>query len=69
MKENTEPRLLRAKCCYGHLGGVLGDRLFGRMVELGWFEATSQPKEYMLTPAGIEHLSSLGVDFYERGKN
>lgn len=27
-----------AKSCYGHLGGTLGNRLFARLIELGWFE-------------------------------
>lgn len=64
-----EPELLDVKCCYGHLGGMLGDRLFDRMLELGWFRRNeNMPKSFSLTELGIEKFKKLGVDLYKRGK-
>lgn len=60
-------KLLTAKCCFGHLGGTLGNRLFERLMTLGWFEPKAdEPKHYDLTQHGIEELIRLGVDPYYR---
>lgn len=62
-----ENRPLMAKCCFGHLGGTLGNRLFERMLALGWFEPKpEEPKHYTLTERGIAELIKLGVDPYRR---
>ena len=64
-----EKKALTAKCCFEHLGGTLGCRLFARMQELGWFEPTGDnPRHYTLTRAGIEGLIKFGVDPYERSR-
>lgn len=52
----------KARTCYGHLGGKIGNRLFERLVELNWF----QPEEgrstvYVLTEKGHKELAKLGV--------
>ncbi len=61
------PRILKGRSCYGHLGGTLGDRLFARLVELGWFERDGDKTTvYSLTERGREALFELGVDIYER---
>ncbi|MDF2869711.1 MAG: YdfF [Anaerocolumna sp.] len=60
---------LKAKCCYEHLGGTLGNRLFHQLVELGWFEQNvNTPKEYEITELGMQELIKLGVDPFERSK-
>lgn len=54
---------LVAKTCYGHLGGKLGDMLFQRLVEMGWFAPGSRSASiYNITPKGCQELSKLGVD-------
>lgn len=59
--------LLTAKCCYEHLGGTLGKRLFSRLFELGWFETDKeQPRHYQLTQLGMEEFLRLGIDPFER---
>lgn len=61
---------LTAKCCYEHLGGTLGNRLFYRMVELGWVrQDEDNPKHYALTGLGVEQFLKLGVDPYSRRKS
>jgi hypothetical protein len=63
----SEDRTLAAKCCYSHLGGTLGSRLFQRMLELGWFEPQADdPKHYALTRRGVEKFIEFGVDPYDR---
>lgn len=59
---------LNAKPCYGHLGGILGNRLFTRMVELGWMERNGDLGPYSLTELGISEFTKLGVDIYEKRK-
>lgn len=57
--------MLLAKPCYGHLGGTLGNRVFSRLIELGWFEADLEnSRSYSITPKGREELERLGVDIY-----
>jgi hypothetical protein len=58
---------LKARSCYGHLGGTLGERLFTRLLELKWFEQEEgKTTVYKVTPLGEEKLSELGVDIYEK---
>jgi hypothetical protein len=66
----NDKTVLTAKCCFGHLGGTLGNRLFDRMAELGWLEPTEEnPKHYALTELGINEFLKLGVDPYSRRPN
>lgn len=54
---------LKGRSCYGHLGGTLGDRLFERLIALGWFEREEgKSTVYSVTPLGAEKLAELGVD-------
>ena len=63
----SENKLLTAKCCFGHLGGTLGNRLFERMLTLGWFEPEEDdPKHFLLMERGIAEMIKLGVDPYHR---
>lgn len=58
---------LKGRSCYGHLGGTLGNRLFERLIELGWFERDREKvTTYKVTLLGEEKLTELGVDFYEK---
>jgi hypothetical protein len=58
---------LKARSCYGHLGGTLGERLFTRLLELKWFEREEgKTTVYKVTPLGEEKLPELGVDIYEK---
>ncbi|HEX2945869.1 MAG TPA: hypothetical protein VHT96_07920 [Clostridia bacterium] len=66
MNEKT-PRIIKAKSCFGHIGGTLGDRLFNRLLELGWFEKDEDKVTvYSLTELGKQALQELGVDIYDR---
>jgi hypothetical protein len=66
MSEKT-PRTLKARSCYGHLGGTLGGRIFERMMEMGWLERdVDKSTVYSLTEIGKQALLDLGVDIYER---
>lgn len=61
---------LTAKCCFGHLGGTLGNRLFERMIALEWVEPREDnPKHYDLTPLGVEEFIKLGVDPYPKRRH
>lgn len=57
---------LNPKACYGHLGGILGNRLFERLIELKWFEKGEDDREYTITPKGENEFKKIGVDIYER---
>ena len=58
---------LKARSCYGHLGGTLGERLFTRLLELGWLEPDEgKSTVYKLTPLGEKQFSKMGVDIYEK---
>jgi hypothetical protein len=58
---------LKGRSCYGHLGGALGERLFARLLESGWFEPDDgKTTVYKVTPLGEAKLSELGVDIYEK---
>lgn len=52
-------RLKFARCCYGHLAGELGVRLFGALVRQGAFEPA--PDGLRLTGAGERALQDLGM--------
>jgi hypothetical protein len=68
MEDRTQ-QILKAKSCYGHLGGTLGNRLFERLVELNWFEREENTSTvYRLTDTGKEEFTRLGVDFMRRSK-
>ena len=53
-------RLRAARCCYGHLAGRLGIRLFDALQAQG--ALASAPAGYALTDAGRRWLGSLGLD-------
>lgn len=58
---------LSAKECYGHLGGTLGNNLFERLVELGWFRRNeNKATVYEITEKGMQELERLGVSIYAR---
>lgn len=59
--------VLKVKCCYGHLGGTLGNRLFERLVEKGWFRPDEDAKTFSVTELGLEELKKLGVNPYRKG--
>ncbi|WP_444658314.1 hypothetical protein ACRQV7_11990 [Caproiciproducens sp. R2] len=66
MNEHS-PEMLKAKSCYGHLGGTLGNRLFSRLLELGWFERDAgKATVFSLTELGKRELRRLNVDIYKR---
>jgi DNA-binding transcriptional ArsR family regulator len=52
-------RLRQARCCYGHLAGRLGVRLFETLLARACLEATTEG--YALTAAGIVWLGELDV--------
>lgn len=63
------PKILKAKSCYGHLGGTLGNRLFERLLELGWFEREENTTTvYQLTETGKEEFARLGINFMKEGR-
>jgi hypothetical protein len=66
---NDHPQeTLKARSCYGHLGGTLGSRLFERMLELGWLELEEgKATVYQLTETGKQEFTKLGVDFLKKG--
>jgi predicted transcriptional regulator len=62
-----EKKMLKARSCYGHLGGTLGERIFEQFLLLGWFEHDEDKTTvYKITPKGEEELTKLGVDIYEK---
>ncbi len=48
-----------ASSCYDHLGGLLGERLARRLLELGWVTGEPAPG---VTPQGWTGLAELGLD-------
>jgi predicted transcriptional regulator len=67
--ENQSQKILKAKSCYGHLGGTLGNRLFERLLDLNWFEREEDTSTvYRLTEKGKEEFTRLGVDFIKKSK-
>jgi hypothetical protein len=67
-KANVQKQL-KGRSCYGHLGGTLGERLFTRLLELGWFEPDKgKTTIYKVTPLGETKLSELSVDIYKKSK-
>jgi len=63
---NADPqKLLKGFSYNGHLGGTLGNRIFARLVELGWFEQEENGTDvYKITPLGEQKLTELGVDIF-----
>lgn len=69
MASEKERKVLKAKPCYEHLGGSLGNRLFKRMIELNWFEPDEDgTRNYRITEIGKENLEKLGVDLCDHRK-
>lgn len=65
--EGKEPKMLKGRLCFEHLGGTLGNRLFARLIELGWFEPDEESsKGWHITETGKENLEKLGVDVYSK---
>ncbi|MBE6823683.1 MAG: hypothetical protein E7518_11405 [Ruminococcaceae bacterium] len=59
-------KVKKVKCCYGHLGGKLGDLLFDRMLELGWIQKDpEEARKFALTDLGIREFLKLGVNPYD----
>ncbi|HBF39200.1 MAG TPA: hypothetical protein DDW50_18005 [Firmicutes bacterium] len=53
---------LKARTCYGHLGGKLGQLLFERMIELEWFTLEEgKATVYQITEKGYQEFKKLGV--------
>jgi hypothetical protein len=51
-----------ARSCYGHLGGKLGNQLFARLIELGWFEKEEgKATVFRVTDLGLGELAKLGI--------
>lgn len=48
-----------AALCYDHLGGILGERLAHRLVDLGWISPEPSPG---VTPVGWTGLTEWGLD-------
>ena len=62
MAVKAKPHATTARSCYGHLGGKLGNRLFERMIELGWFEKEEERSTvYRITDLGRAELAKLGI--------
>jgi hypothetical protein len=56
------PSELKARTCYGHLGGKLGQLIFERMIELEWFTLEDgRTTVYKITEKGCRELRKLGV--------
>ena len=65
----NERKKLKARSCYGHLGGTLGDLLFQQMLAMGWFAPDGEKSTvYVLTPEGEDALAGMGVDIYEKSR-
>jgi predicted transcriptional regulator len=53
---------LKARACYGHLGGKLGQLLFERLIELEWFVLEDgRSTVYRVTEKGYQELKKLGI--------
>ena len=59
-------RLREARCCYGHLAGRLGTRLFDGLMAANGLQPVSSG--YTLTDSGRAWLQRLGFDAPEPGK-
>ncbi|CAN5127515.1 helix-turn-helix transcriptional regulator [soil metagenome] len=53
-------RLRAARCCYGHIAGALGVRLFEQLREQHWIDSVDE--RYRLTEAGAAGITSWGLD-------
>lgn len=64
--KNNELTPLKARVCYGHLGGTLGERMFKRFIALGWFERDGEKTSvYQVTEEGKKQLAKLGINIYK----
>ncbi len=62
MEKKTQ-KAVKAKKCYGHLGGKLGDLIFDRLLELQWFKLEDEKSTvYGITEKEKEGLKKLGVN-------
>lgn len=62
MDNKGEPRL-KARKCFGHMGGKVADRIFERLIELEWFQLEEgKSTVYVLTEKGYKELINLGVN-------
>jgi len=62
MEKKTQ-KAVKAKKCYGHLGGKLGDLIFDRLLELQWFKLEDEKSTvYEITEKEKEGLKKLGVN-------
>jgi DNA-binding transcriptional ArsR family regulator len=60
---NTPGRLRTARTCYDHMAGEVAVTLHDRLWTLGWLrDAGTDENLYGLTEAGVDGLSSLGID-------
>lgn len=67
IKSEKTRKQLKIRSCYGHLGGTMGQRLFMRLLELGWFEPDGEKTTvFNITALGEKRLAELGVDIYEK---
>ena len=62
-----DSRLRQARTCYGHLAGVAGVALMGKMLSLGWLEEDPLPASgnrvgYALTYTGLQAMRERGID-------
>ncbi len=53
---------LKARRCYGHLGGELGEILFLKLVELEWIKLEEgKSTVYEITQKGLEGFEKMGI--------
>jgi hypothetical protein len=59
MKEN----IVKARTCYGHLGGELGNFLFKKLIDAEWLEPEENKKTvFKITEKGYEGFKKIGID-------
>jgi hypothetical protein len=57
--------MLKARTCYGHLGGKLGSLLFNKLIEEKWLEPEENKKTvFKVTEKGYEGFKKIGIDLY-----
>lgn len=61
--DNQDKPKLKARKCFGHMGGKIADRIFERMIALDWFQLEEgKSTVYVLTEKGYRELQNLGVN-------